>query len=447
MFTRLGDAEGAVAQMAAQLDPALLSTADAAAVLVRLTRLRNGVEGMMTLLAARAADSDEFARRGHRRREDWLATVTGTSPQDARRQLDTSRQLETLPATTARLKDGTLSPAQARTVAEAAAASPAAEQGLLATAARDNLEGLHQHAERVKAGARSAEEDAARLQRLHRARSAKRFEDPDGAGVLRCRLTPDVMALVWGRLQHDVWDHDKHHPPSPDHPKDTYAAKLADAVVRAITGQPATATTIEPSTAPNVGPAGGAVDPAPTTVAPANANIADGPAAPTIRRGGQRPDVTVNVLVDWTALIRGHTTDGETCELAGQGPIPVTLARMLADDAYLRVLLTNGTSITTIAHASRYIPAHLRTALEIRDTECAIAGCHHTTGLQIDHNLPIEAGGPTALWNLHRLCWTHHLHKTISDLRLHGPPGQLQYVTPAEWEAAQTTADNARGAA
>jgi hypothetical protein len=59
----------------------------------------------------------------------------------------------------------------------------------------------------------------------------------------------------------------------------------------------------------------------------------------------------VNVFVDHAALVRGHTATGEVCEIAGVGPIPVATARALAIDAYLRVLVTDGTDITAVAHA------------------------------------------------------------------------------------------------
>ena len=45
------------------------------------------------------------------------------------------------------------------------------------------------------------------------------------------------------------------------------------------------------------------------------------------------PDSMLHVVVDYDALLRGHTVAGEQCEIPGFGPIPVTLARQMADDA------------------------------------------------------------------------------------------------------------------
>ena len=53
----------------------------------------------------------------------------------------------------------------------------------------------------------------------------------------------------------------------------------------------------------------------------------------------------------------------------------------------------------------------------------------------VDHNQPVEEHGPTALWNLDRLCLHHHQHKHRYGLRLVGPPGRMRFVSPPEWVA------------
>jgi len=133
--------------------------------------------------------------------------------------------------------------------------------------------------------------------------------------------------------------------------------------------------------------------------------------------------------IDHTAFTRGHTTDGEVCEIVGIGPVPVSVVQQLSGDAFFKALITDGTDIRSISHLSRTIPARLRTALEERDPECVIAGCHTDRHLQIDHNIPVEDRGPTALWNLHRLCHHHHDRKTKGHLRLEGE-GLHQRLVP-----------------
>lgn len=66
------------------------------------------------------------------------------------------------------------------------------------------------------------------------------------------------------------------------------------------------------------------------------------------------------------------------------------------------------------------MPARLRTALEELQPECVIAGCHIDRHLEIDHNVPVTERGPTALWNLSRLCHHHHDTKTRKKIQVVG---------------------------
>ena len=134
--------------------------------------------------------------------------------------------------------------------------------------------------------------------------------------------------------------------------------------------------------------------------------------------------------IDHAALIRGTTEPGETCEIAGIGPVPVAVARTLADDSILKVLVHDATDVRAVSHAGRTIPARLRTALEELFPECCIEGCHVDRHLEIDHNIPVSEGGPTALWNLTRPCRHHHDHKHAHNLRIVGE-GTRRHFEPA----------------
>ena len=136
------------------------------------------------------------------------------------------------------------------------------------------------------------------------------------------------------------------------------------------------------------------------------------------------------VHVDHEALLRGHALDGEMCEITGIGPVPVSLARALAQDCYLRVILTGTHDVTAIASQRRYIPAPLRAAIEARDQRCVVPGCHAGHHLEIDHTDDFARGGPTALDNLARLCKYHHALKTHCGWTLAGPPGARRFEPP-----------------
>ena len=97
------------------------------------------------------------------------------------------------------------------------------------------------------------------------------------------------------------------------------------------------------------------------------------------------PDSMIHVVVDYEALMRGHTVPGERCEIPGFGPIPVTLASQMSEDCNLKVLLTKGVDVMAVAHGGYMIPAHLRTALDVRDPKCIVPGCDAHRRLQKDH--------------------------------------------------------------
>jgi hypothetical protein len=148
------------------------------------------------------------------------------------------------------------------------------------------------------------------------------------------------------------------------------------------------------------------------------------------RRQDGAPGAVVHVVVDHDALIRGHATSSEQCEIPGIGPIPVAVARRLAEDAFLKVLVTKGIDIQAVAHGGRTIPAHLRTALEIRDPKCIVPRCDVRRGLEIDHR---DGFGRTRLTSLDataRLCRWHHYQKTFLGYTYRGGPGTWQWVPP-----------------
>ena len=132
--------------------------------------------------------------------------------------------------------------------------------------------------------------------------------------------------------------------------------------------------------------------------------------------------------VDHEAFTRGWTEPGETCEIAGIGPVPVFVVRKLASDAILKALITDGTDIHSVSHLGRTIPARLRTAIGALYPECVIAGCHVDRHLELDHNTPVCEGGRTELENLAPLCHFHHDDKTIHNLRVEGTGTNRQLV-------------------
>lgn len=130
------------------------------------------------------------------------------------------------------------------------------------------------------------------------------------------------------------------------------------------------------------------------------------------------PTCSVMVRVDLDALLRGTTLPGETCEIDNFGPIPVTMARNMANDSFLRFVFYQAGDIRAVSHFGRTINRHLRTALAHRDGHCVIPGCGVSYGLEIDHIQGFAQGGPTELGNLALLCHHHHYMKTYEGWTL-----------------------------
>jgi Domain of unknown function (DUF222)/HNH endonuclease len=137
-----------------------------------------------------------------------------------------------------------------------------------------------------------------------------------------------------------------------------------------------------------------------------------GPSADSLAIIDRPPACSFVVRVDLDALLRGEAEGGERCELDGQGPIPVSMARALATDSFLRLVYHRAGDIRAVSHQGRTINRTLRTALVHRDRTCVVPGCGMSSGLEIDHVRPFSQQGPTELDNLALLCHHHHYLKS-----------------------------------
>ena len=116
----------------------------------------------------------------------------------------------------------------------------------------------------------------------------------------------------------------------------------------------------------------------------------------------------------------------------GFGPIPVTLARQLSEDAILKVLLTKGVDVAAVAHGGHTIPAHLRSALEVRDDTCIVPGCDMRHNLERDHRNAFGRTQVTKLEDLAKLCRFHHYLKTFCGYTYRGGPGAWEWIPPQD---------------
>jgi hypothetical protein len=192
---------GQLRSVVQRLDPAALTGPEAVALVDWFTELERLAAAGRALVAARAADTNQWRRDGDRSPEHWLARKTGTTVGAAKDALDMARRLQELPKTDEAVRAGRLSAQQAAAIAEAASADPDAEEQLLAAAPDESLAELRARADLVKAAARSAEEEAQRQEAIRRSRSLRRCQAPDGAHELHARGTAADIAAFWARLQ------------------------------------------------------------------------------------------------------------------------------------------------------------------------------------------------------------------------------------------------------
>jgi len=371
MFDNLKTVVTQLREVASDIDVDVID-GKAAAELVRIgDEIRRFGDSLRTVAVGQVERTNGWKGEGARNISEWLATETDCAQYEAQSVVMLANQLQHLPATQAALLSGTLSGTQAVEVARGAIVAPNTESQLLNLAKHVTVRDLRDATARVIAG---ATDEAARHKQIHKTRFLKSWRDPDGAFIIKGRMTVANGALVMAALK-----------------------PLQDEIFKAARKS-------------------GAHERPDAYAADALMALCDAKTASTTKTS--RPNVVMNIRVDIDALKRGHTEHGEICEIAGVGPIPVSTATEYLGEAFLKLLVIDGTDIRTIAHMGRALPAKLRTAVEERDRVCQVPTCDTSIGLEIDHIIPFAEGGPTTFQNLVRLCKRHHLQKTHDGYRL-----------------------------
>jgi uncharacterized protein DUF222 len=317
--------------------PGAYSGDDCAALVEKLAALEK-VSGVARVgAAARAGECGEHRERGFAKVADWVARITGTTPGAANADLDTLAALESQPDVLAALEAGELSFAQARELVRTETAVPGSTAGLLDVAKTESFRTLKDKARDRRVRAIDPDELHARQ---HAAMSHRTWINALGNVAYAGELPPELgipfqsildaeTDRLWLQAHHDAKRHDG-----------------ATELRRSALAAQAFARLIEQG--------GG---------------------------NGKTGRADIVIVCDLQAWRRGHAHDGEPCHIIGGGPIPVSLAKELGRDAFLKAVLHTGTELHTIAHFGRRYPAVLRTALELgappdfNGTVCAAPGC------------------------------------------------------------------------
>jgi hypothetical protein len=468
--------------LASWIDPDTMTGAQAALVVEHLAVADKAIAGTLLFAALRVAKTDAWRGQGHASAADWLAARVGISVAEANRQLGTARRAERMPKTKDAIRKGGLSTDQAGAVTDGAAADPDAEDDLLATAANDTHRSLKDKAAKARAAATDAVE---RERRILARRSLRRRTDADGAFNLHL-YGPGVDAAAFDALlkpfeellfregrregRRDTYENRSYdaffamlaflragpgnaepagEPPPPRSPSTSPppAGERPDPEPSAPEGRPSAAEPGAPVPAASDAGAPATTPPDDRRTQPGEAGDPPGSpqrtwsppwdpdravALPTALPGGN--SVKVIVTVDHAALLRGRTRAGETCEIAGIGPISVAAARqILLDDPFLAVVVRKGRDVVNVAHHGRGLNVHQRTALEAAGgVRCSNIACNRTIAIEVDHRVPYGTDPVTALANQDPLCTHCHARKTHHGWHLEPGSGRRRFLPPGQ---------------
>ena len=391
-------------QMVGRLDADGIPPPDAIELVDWFAEIERLAVAGKTLAARRAVEGEPWLTSGERSGSDWLAKRTGSTVGEARAVLDTGVALASAPATSQAFRAGLLSIKQAEAVATAARLDPSAEARLLELARSSSLQKLRDEAARVRAAA-DPDPDGTH-ERVHRSRFWRRWTDPEGGRCGSYRLTPETAAVLEAAAQPFIDGAiDTARRAGVREPSEAYAA---DGLVAM--GAAATARSAVP-----------------------------------VARGGRgrrrlRDRRELIGIVNVESLRRGSVEPGESCEIAGVGPVPLDVARDLFGDALLRIVVRDGNDIRTVVHTGRTASSLQETAVLVRDGgRCRRPPCDLPIS-EIDHTAGFTKTRQTTLDDLAGLCAHDHDLKTYGGhsyrITEHGhvewtrPDGTMEYEHP-----------------
>jgi 5-methylcytosine-specific restriction endonuclease McrA len=387
-----------------------------------------------------------------------LASLEGVSPGQAKNTLTNGRRLDQLPGTEDAVRKGSLSAPKLNELTGAGVLDPARESELLEGAEKAPLQHVRERCHRSRATSRSGD-PVARVREIRASRHFSSWTDSDGAFCYQGRDTADRGAQILTYVNHAAIRIRRARRAMDDGADEPEGAVRADAFFLLLTRRPIGSRTerrpkppdadppdtdprtfkppglFDPPRHPHTGPGPGPGPGADPDLHPDSCSgdvddrddrddrderdeRDDQPSSDSLDIIDRPPTCSVMVRVDLSALLRGHAVDGELCEIDGQGPIPVPMARDMANDSFLRLVFHRAGDIRAVSHLGRTINRTLRTALAHRDGMCVVPGCGVRFGLEIDHVIPVADDGPTELDNLALLCGHHHFLKTYEGWTL-----------------------------
>jgi hypothetical protein len=135
---------------------------------------------------------------------------------------------------------------------------------------------------------------------------------------------------------------------------------------------------------------------------------------------------------DLPALVRGAVEPGETCEIAGLGPVSVAAAREMLTESVVKLVLTSGVDVRNVTHLGRGPSIAQKIALLWEQPVCTREGCGRRARLEYDHidGYEYRVTGHTRVDELTPLCDPDHDLKTFHGWALVEGTGVRPMVPP-----------------
>ena len=299
--------------------------------------------------------------------------------------------------------------------------------------ARHDLRETRSAADKVRRAARSAEDEAARQARLHKSRSLRIGESPEGHVTIRGQFTPAAFAGVKpildahlkARVEQARRDgdprrlgrlpgrrlprrHRRRHPRLTPRPAPPRPAAVADALRPTATATAAAAARPMPAEGRLFAPG--------DEIAEADGLDPKVELEPGHPRRRHRPE----------AGLRGP---GETCEIPGIGTIPVAWIEPLLPDIHTEMLIHDAVDIRAYATRTRHRTRPVDLAVRVRDRDCTVPRCHHDIS-ELDHIADYADTHDTSVANVHGMCNANHDDKTYRHATFQRHDTNWQLVAP-----------------
>jgi hypothetical protein len=452
MCRELRSIRQSIATYAGQFDARCLSGDQAAEAVRVCAQIEASAASIKALAAARAAEGRDWQLEGYRSAADQLAHDAGMSPSNAKRALEAGRRMAEQPEVAAAALAGELSLEQAAAISDGVAANPTKARDLIDKARRSSLHELNDEVSKVKAAKTDQEQ---RRRAIHAKRSFRRWTDRDGAFQAHLYGHPEDGAGLW-RMLDPIRRRLNALRRESGAPNDSFegldydammaiasiaAGKdgelgLADLLDLGLFPQIETSTldgrqhpALDRSGADQPGllsSLAGPDDPPAESVAPTS------PTKPRRKKKLAGSPIRIMVRVDFDALLRGVPLEGELCEIAGYGPVPVSVVEDLlaTENPFIIGILTKGQALTGVYHHGRHPNAYQRSALDFLYPTCAVERCSSREGLQYDHREDFAKTKITAFDLLDRYCGYHHGKKTRDGWALVDGRGKRAFVPP-----------------